>query len=749
MGCASSTPMVATAGSEMLKAATHAAGDVKQKDVTESLNATVDTAKETVSSAVAGITNELGNAFKDGSEKLDEAKHKVMEGLHLETRPEVGKTTETEVMSSSRAPTPALDADADSLKTSTPEPEIERALANSSANEEEAPPTPKPSLQELAELSAQVGATADATVATATATAADADADATATATATVAAANVESRMVNEEEEERRPSTTEWEKLADQLAKSRKFKPYESFTHSQNQFSVYKDYTSLRDKPGHYDGHFSGGNSQQSSASQSQSDLSSGHLTPAPPTRRGHRDYAKFVGSEQPASVSRASSRLSLSLPPSNVGRTFDFNPQRDRISLPIATGRVVGSRVGSALNGRRSLWARGQPEVLPEEPHHTFSPIRRSSMTVGLRDKRNQQVARSTSNLTSASLTRRKEAKKKDQPRLTTADAAKKQLPGSRRPSEPAYKEIGDLRVDRIGSSRSQKSERVISLKPDKSALPVKEAKTDFKAMLMDSARDISSAVLLATPLTTTSMLHSPSNTKRPPTVFSPISTSTNNKMPTPLASRASTFIAETTESRSSVVKYATPIKTPQLHTPTRRKDSMQQHSLPTPRKLNSEHTTPQRMNATAEPILATTSHKSPSQTSSRLSSASSSEIVIRPLSLLNTPSAVSGSPGSSQIVMTEYEDIDLESALARLADSSWRGSTTTLHSVRSSNSRMGRNSQNSSRLDSRRTSPWIRNKANRTFSTCGIAELSSPSRAAQKSLERCEICCNEIVMN
>lgn len=31
MGCASSTPMVATAGSEMLKAATHVAGEAKQK----------------------------------------------------------------------------------------------------------------------------------------------------------------------------------------------------------------------------------------------------------------------------------------------------------------------------------------------------------------------------------------------------------------------------------------------------------------------------------------------------------------------------------------------------------------------------------------------------------------------------------------------------------------------------------------------------------------------------------------------
>lgn len=124
-------------------------------EATQALGATIDTAKESVSNAVAGITNELGNAFKDGTEALDEAKHKVMEGLHLETKAE---TAEGAIVSSSRAPTPALDADADSLKTSTPEPEIERALANSSANEEEAPPTPKPSLQEMAELSAQVAA---------------------------------------------------------------------------------------------------------------------------------------------------------------------------------------------------------------------------------------------------------------------------------------------------------------------------------------------------------------------------------------------------------------------------------------------------------------------------------------------------------------------------------------------------------------------------------------------------------------
>lgn len=147
------------------------------------MGATLDTAKESVSNAVAGITNELGNAFKDGTEALDEAKHKVMEGLHLESKAE---KQVTEPVSTSRAPTPALDADADSLKTSTPEPEIERALANSSANEEEAPPTPKPSLQEMAELSAQVAAapaepTAEAAAAEVTATTTEAAAPETST----------------------------------------------------------------------------------------------------------------------------------------------------------------------------------------------------------------------------------------------------------------------------------------------------------------------------------------------------------------------------------------------------------------------------------------------------------------------------------------------------------------------------------------------------------------------------------------
>ncbi|XP_060657634.1 uncharacterized protein LOC132792341 [Drosophila nasuta] len=751
MGCASSTPMVATAGSEMLKAATHVAGDVKQKgeaaleDATQTLNATVDTAKETVSTAVAGITNELGNAFKDGTEALDDAKHKVLEGLHLEEAAGGGgggKPSETEGLSTSRAPTPALDADADSLKTSTPEPEIERALANGSANEEEAPPTPKPSLQEMAELSAQV----DATVATETAAAT--------TTTATAAAAAPSQRWsrrsepeTETDEDQRRPSTTEWEKLADQLAKSRKFKPYESFAHSQNQFSVYQDYTSLRDKPGHYDGHFSGGNSLETSASQSQSDLSSGHLTPAP-TRRGHRDYAKFVGSEQPGSVSRASSRLS------NVGgRAFDFNPQRERINLPIANAR-------NAVGGR-SLWARGQHDVLPEEPPQ----LRRSSMTIGhsqpLRAmERNVNVARSTSNLTSSSLQRQHEAKSKHKLRQSMEDVSKKSFNGSRRVSEAVEQSKPRKFADNVDRNDPIKSQRLHSSKPIKqpkeSENPLHEA---FKSMLMDSARDISSTVMLAKPLKTNqAKLHSPSHV----TTCNNSNSPSNNKMPTPLASRASTFIAETTESRSSLVKYATPIETPQLQTPTRQQTAASRASassvinaLTVSPRAASKESTATTIAGHATPIRGRTNVEDKSQSppasrsASRLSSTSSGEVVIKPLSHLNTPSVVSISPESCQVVMTEYEDNDLEAALARLAD--WRGSTATLHSLRSSN----RNSLNSGHFDSRRTSPWLRrqtehnsqSKDRRTFSSCGIAELTSPSKAAP--LDRCEICCNEITMN
>ncbi|XP_032291241.1 uncharacterized protein [Drosophila virilis] len=643
-----------------------------------------------------------------------------MEGLHLESKTDAAPTTEP---STSRAPTPALEADADSLKTSTPEPEIERALAN----EEEAPPTPKPSLQELAELSAQ--ALSDTSVVPPAATEAVERVEPAAGQTAQ-AAASVENlwqqkEKQQEEEELRRPSTTEWEKLADQLAKSRKFRPYESFAHSQNHFSVYKDYTSLRDKPGHYDGHFSFEGNSQSSASQSQSDLSSGQPTPAPLRRRGgQREYAKFVGAEQPVSVSRASSRLS------NVGggiRAFDFNPQRERISLPIAKSVATTTRVGN-----RSLWARGQPAVLPEEPI-TYSPVRRSSLATGLGlrpaaaagDIHQLPLARSTSNLSRSTLPR----KQKPQSRLTTTEAP---VPGSRQVLDLTHTQMEPIRAERISVPRP-----VHKLGKDQAKHQLSET---LKSML-DSSRDISSALLLATPSTVSSLLHSPSAADR---------ADASLKMPTPLAARGN---GKSTDTK------ATPSTTPSRRSPgsfTKQPLEDGIHILPksstatTPQRINSLPHSPQRAKPHAvAPNFSATVTRSPaaSRASSRLSSNSSStEVVIRPLSHLNTPSAVSLSP--DQVVMMEYDDSDLEAALARLAD--WRGSTITLQSMRSGSSRLGRNS-----TASRRTSPWIRRQVEHNgsqelkgFGSCGIIELTSPAKATPQLLERCEICCNEFVM-
>ncbi|KAH8398873.1 hypothetical protein KR222_009382 [Zaprionus bogoriensis] len=762
MGCASSTPMVATAGSEMLKAATHVADDAKQKgeaavqDATQAIGATIDTAKETVSTAVAGITSELGNAFKDGTEAVDEAKHKVLEGLHLETKAEPVAAAST--MSSSRAPTPALDADADadSLKTSTPEPEIERALANSAANEEEAPPTPKPSLQEMAELSAQVGAAAlpsAATEATVTLTETETTATTTTTVTATTTTVPAAETAANvdevQEDELPRPSTTEWEKLADQLAKSRKFKPYESFAHTQNQFSVYKDYTSMRDKPNHYDGHFSDG---KSLSSTSVSDLSSGHLTPAP-THRGHRDYAKFVGSEQPASVSRTSSRLSNvgGASVANGGRAFDFNPQRDRISLPIATSRT-GSRVGSAAHGRRSLWGRGQPDVLHEEPP-MYSPVtvRRSSMTTGLgmgmaglravrADERSLPAARSISNLSTSPMPIRVDAKKNghkpvqsttdtsrtisnlstsplpskqnvQKARQSTAEEPKKLLPGARRTSEP-YKNVQHLRSEGTSNTLTIKSFREGTsprYKEKDSSSSKKEAKSE------------------------------PTSQKE-----------RDSLMTSQLSSKPNRFITPA-ESPTAILNA--------VHSPRafqRNSDSLmstqRSSKTTTPLKTTSDHLVQTRIHTESDPTLTPKrKSRSASRASTRLSSGSSAEIVIKPLSHLNTPSVVSLSP-ADQVVLTEYEDVDLEAALARLAD--WRGSTTTLHSTHSNSSRLGRSSHNATKIGSRHTSPWVRHhiEHSKVAPSCGIAEYSTPTESIEEhkqlQLDRCEICCSEIVM-
>ncbi|XP_017954734.1 uncharacterized protein LOC108650127 [Drosophila navojoa] len=749
MGCASSTPMVATAGSEMLKAATHVAGDVQKQgeaavaDATQAISSTMDTAKETVSTAVAGITSELGSAFKEGSEALEEAKHKVMEGLHLECKADA-EQTET---SSSRAPTPALEPDGDSLKTSTPEPEIERALAN----EEEAPPTPKPSLEELAGLSAQASEASVVTVVAATVvaeTTAHAETKAAVEystselskhiqrpvkADFTHAPSNHKSipnkkkyqnesllthththtdntlpcnshwqrKGESEQEEQRRPNTTEWEKLADLLAKGHRFRPYESFARNQNQFSVYKDYTSLRDKPGHYDGHFSDG----TSLSSTQSDLSSGHLTPAPP--KGQRDYAKFVGAEQPTSVSRASSRLSNVGGAGTAPRAFDYNPQRERINL----GTRGASRVESA---RRSLWARSQPDVLPEE--RSYSPVRRSSLVAALRpvgDAPQRPMSRSTSNL---QMTRKQREEQRES------------VPGSRRHSEvnavrPKEKE------SRAAPQKPARS-KATTTQPAKETKPLAKAPTESRPQLgaslksaLDSSRDISSALLLATPLAATSVLHSPK-------------ADSGSKPPTPTVARAGTFVVEPRQ--TAAVTHATPLRQATRTSAALIADAIESEEASTSMTQRT-HDSPNAASAVTKSLQSPSASRAPSRLSS---SSSGTDVVIQPLSHLNTPSAVSLSP---DVVVTEYDDSDLEAALAQLAGR--RGSTAaSLHS------------QRSTVRDSRRTSPWLRRNMDnycsqelKTHTSCGALGVcsSAQGQGAGHLLERCEICCNEFVMN
>ncbi|EDW73156.1 uncharacterized protein Dwil_GK17393 [Drosophila willistoni] len=684
MGCASSTPMVATAGSEMLKAATHVAGDVKQQgeaameDATEALTTTLDTAKETVSTAVAGITNELGNAFKDGTQALDEAKQKVLDGLHLDTAEGGAQATGDALpeMSSSRAPTPQLvQADADSLKTSTPEPEIERALAN----QEESPPTPKPSLEELAQLSGQVEVPVDAPTASEviSAPAPDpptVDASATnSTTTTTTVERRRQRRRRNEanEDEQRRPSTTEWEKFADQLAKSRKFKPYESFGHSQNQFSVYQDYTSMRDKPHHYDGHFSDGNSLSSA---SQSDLSSGHLTPAP-VRRGQREYAKFVGSEQPASVSRASSRLSNA---SNA-RTFDFNPQRERISLPIGNRNRIGSGIQRVPAERITPWGRGKPvAAVAEEPEYG---------------------RRFSAGLIQHSLL----------PKVPNRGINESITP-SKREKPP-------------NSAMSQKSE---ARKNRPTIEPI--AKVEMESIRVDVEQ--SQAKSPRTPIRVETKLEQKHRSVHPPSAI-----------------EAPAMVMRPTDDNQSTSKHDTPLAI---------SHSKPKTILPqSPKQRNERH------HERNESLATSTTSRLPSPTPSRISSDSSVDVIIQPLSNLNTPSTKSLSP--DQVIMTEYDNTDLEVALAKLE--LLRGSNATLHSLNSQQSCSDPRrhmSNTSSLLSSRRTSPWIMRKdytANVKVAATAATTISTKPNgltgstmktigSTHKILERCDICCNEFVM-
>ncbi|XP_016990912.2 flocculation protein FLO11 [Drosophila rhopaloa] len=766
MGCASSTPMVATAGSEMLKAASHVKqkGEAAVEGASETLTTTLDTAKETVGTAVAGITNELGNAFKEGTQAVDEAKHKVMEGLHLEKPTESEAKTEavetTAEISTSRAATPQIQEDADSLKTSTPEPEIERALAN----EEESPPTPKPSLEEMVQLSAEVSQVADAPAVPATESSAPATEAPPTESSAPVETRKVRRKLVGKDkkgQEQQRPSTTEWEKFADQLAKSKKFKPYESFAHSQNKFSVYQDHTSLRDKPNHYDGHFSGGNS----LSASQSDLSSGHITPAP-TRRGQREFAKFVGSEQPGSISRSSSRLSNAA----TSRTFDFNPQRERISLPVTTR--IGSGIQRAPAERIPGWGRGRPAPLAEEPGFG----RRMSTGVipqPLRPEREKFIVTGSRRVVqpitpTKDVRREKSSKKQPSKNASSRESSYLEFDSRRadksplRIKKPLTKDIVRSREPSLNEFDSLKSQRspFRGSKPKPSYIEInsfKEGKSPFrvqKSLAKEAVRSREPSHI---------EFNSFNEDKSPLRVQKSLACQM-------VRLREHSYIEfDTYKAKKSPLRIPEQIKTNEdqelleklskLHHISSedllQKDLSPSTETPTPTNQNLS-SVPQTPQITEAPEAAVATSKMPSPSPSRVSSAKSSDssnldVIIQPMSSLNTPSMKSFTQSPDQVVMEGYEDSDLEAALARLEI--LRGSTATLHSLRSCSP--GRHTYTASLLSSRRTSPWVMRKdyggsvGKENKPSALIASSLKSSQASNQTVERCDICYNEFLLN
>ena len=134
-------------------------------DVTHGIEKTLTTAKESVSTAITGITNDLGNAVKEKTHELDEAKNNLMEKLHLSSNAAQADSDEhdegddtnaaVEIMDErlSRAPTPALETD--SIKSNATEPEIAAAFAKF---QNESPPTIQAAKVELEHLNVKVSA---------------------------------------------------------------------------------------------------------------------------------------------------------------------------------------------------------------------------------------------------------------------------------------------------------------------------------------------------------------------------------------------------------------------------------------------------------------------------------------------------------------------------------------------------------------------------------------------------------------
>ncbi|XP_053957135.1 uncharacterized protein LOC128862500 [Anastrepha ludens] len=355
MGCASSTPMIATAGSDMLKAATHVASDAAKgaenavEEVADSVGKTLDSAKETVGTAVTGIAHDLSNVFTEKSGELDTAKKQLLEHLHLggaaETLEHTSETTgnqlDTKALeAAARAPTPPPDLD--SLKTSTPEPEIERAMANS---HEDTPPTPKPTIAELEKLTAEVKQTSQTTAAaaaTATAVAEGIGEAKHAPAEASAAATEPAVDMVAWLAAEKRPGTTEWEKHADNLSKKHRVNEFKGggkfrrFGPPMPPLNYIKPTENMKralleddscNSDAYYTSHSSPTNSDSPKLRRARLPIN-GVL--ATNVRRMQREFATFVSNRR----SKASALRSLTVSPTFGGR-FDYNSQRTRIISP------------------------------------------------------------------------------------------------------------------------------------------------------------------------------------------------------------------------------------------------------------------------------------------------------------------------------------------------------------------------------------------------------------------------------
>uniref|UniRef100_A0A1B0B6L1 Uncharacterized protein n=1 Tax=Glossina palpalis gambiensis TaxID=67801 RepID=A0A1B0B6L1_9MUSC len=199
MGCASSTqPLITTAGSEMLKAATNAVSDATKtaegavQGVKDTLGKNLIAVKENADNVMQDVKHEVDQTVREKAEMLEEAKNSLLSKLHLGQQTDaiadnsndngncngvsdastldVAKIGETEIlnvtekMNTTTSVQSAInrrsenvlmrnDSEADSLRTSTPEPEIEQALANVSVDDDNvSPPTPKPHFAELEKL---------------------------------------------------------------------------------------------------------------------------------------------------------------------------------------------------------------------------------------------------------------------------------------------------------------------------------------------------------------------------------------------------------------------------------------------------------------------------------------------------------------------------------------------------------------------------------------------------------------------